>query len=123
MDRQLPEWTQRKQAMYARKATIWASAHYLIGFTSAILATIIAATAKVQGGIDPTLLMTIASFSAGLSFLGTGLNANKRSSNYDRASDVLWAAMIRYQLDPNVPDSTLGEAGIRALDILHGDST
>jgi hypothetical protein len=122
MDREAPSWAQQTQTIYARKATIWATVHYLLGFASAILATAIAATAKVQGGIDPTLLASVAAVSAGFSFLSTGLNASKRSVSYDRASDILYAAIIRYRLDDSIAEGTVGEAAIRALDILHGDS-
>ena len=75
--RDVPPATYAKWRMWRNSAMGWKTVHYLAGFLSAILATIIAINTKTSF-LDSTLALAMASLAAGLSFLVTTMGAQDR---------------------------------------------
>jgi len=97
----------------------WKTAHYLAGFLSTVLATIIAINTKTAF-LNSTSALAIASLAAGLAFLVTTMGAQERVRLLERAAWELEAAMAIYRNDGSVPLSELGKAEARGIDILKG---
>src|SRR5262245_30631488 len=106
-------WIWRNSAMG------WKAAHYMAGFLSAILATVVAINTKSSFLHSTTALMA-ASVSAGLSFLVTTMGAQERDAGLERAAWELEKAMAIYTIDSSVDRSELGKAESRGVDILGG---
>jgi hypothetical protein len=98
----------------------WKTAHYVAGFLSTVLATVVAINTKASF-LTSTSALLIASLAAGLSFLVTTMGAQERVRMLERAAWELEAAMARYRSDASVPVSELGKAEERGIKILMGD--
>ena len=117
--RTIPPLTYRKWRIWRNASMGWKTAHYLAGFLSTVLATIIAINTKTAF-LNSTSALAIASLAAGLAFLVTTMGAQERVRLLERAAWELEAAMAIYRNDGSVPLSELGKAEARGIDILKG---
>ncbi|HEY1161030.1 MAG TPA: hypothetical protein VGE83_10390 [Terracidiphilus sp.] len=118
--RTVPESIYDKWRVWRNSALSWKAAHYVSGFLSAALATIIAVNTKASF-LDSTSALIIASVAAGLSFLVTTMGAQQRARQLELAAWELEAAMAQYRCDDSLPPSYLGKAEARGVDILKGE--
>jgi hypothetical protein len=118
--RTIPPPIYRKWRIWRNSAMGWKTTHYLAGFTSAALATLIAIDTKTLF-LDSTSALVIASLAAGLSFLVTTMGAQERVRQLECAAWELEAAMAIYRSDETVPLSELGKAEARGINILKGE--
>jgi len=100
----------------------WKMAHYVAGFLSTVLATVVAINTKTSF-LNSTSALVIACLAAGLSFLVTTMGAQERVRQLERAAWELEAAMAIYKNDDSVPLSELGRAEVRGIDILKGEKS
>ncbi len=119
MSREAPKWIKRTQKHFHRKANVWTAAHYTMGFTSAVLAALLATNLKTH--MNDTAQALIAMTIAGLSFLVTTLGTLSRSLRSNKASDVLEEALLTCESDPSVPEVSLTKALETAHKIIHGN--
>jgi hypothetical protein len=117
--RTIPASTFRKWRVWRNSSMGWKTAHYLAGFLSTVLATIIAINTKTSF-LNSTSALVIASLAAGLSFLVTTMGAQERVRQLELAAWELESAMAIYGSDHSVPLSELGKAEARGIDILKG---
>lgn len=103
---------------YDFNTRIWNVTHYGLGFTSAALATLLAAQGATKLLTSPADTLA-ASIAAGLAFLVTTLDGRGRAERYDRAANVLRTAITRYELDDSVPLKYLADANDQASAILN----
>ena len=82
--RAVPPAVFQKWRVWRSSAMGWKTAHYLAGFVSAVLATIIAINTKTFF-FDNTATLVMASLAAGLSFLVTTMGAQERANTLERA--------------------------------------
>jgi hypothetical protein len=118
--RLVPSLTLRKWRTWRKSALGWKSAHYMTGFSSAALATVVAVNTKLSF-LDGTTALIVASLSAGLSFLVTTMGAQDQSRRLEQAAWELEKAMAVYRTDPSVPESELGKAEARGVDFLRSE--
>lgn len=117
MEREIPHSVEDKYSAWRFWTGTWNTIHYTTGFTSAALSSVIAANVKLQF-LGATTATFVAAFAAGLAFLLTAFGAQSRASKFERAARELEIAKSLYQLDPNVPESTLADAIRRGIQIL-----
>jgi hypothetical protein len=101
----------------------WKTAHYVAGFSSAVLATAIAVNTKTGFIRNSTHALVIASLAAGLSFLVTTMGAQERVRRLEHAAWEVEEAMALYRADSSIPLSELGKAEARAVKILKGEKS
>lgn len=109
--------TYQKWRTWRNSAMGWKAAHYGVGFLSAALATVVAVNTK-SSFLDSTTALAAASLSAGLSFLVTTMGAQRRAQELEWAAWELEKAMAIYGNDPSMPQSELGKAEARGVEIL-----
>ena len=98
----------------------WKTAHYVAGFLSAVLATVIAINTKTSF-LHSTTALVMASLAAGLSFLVTTMGAQERVRLLERAAWELEKAIALYANDPSMQREELGKAEARGISILQGE--
>jgi hypothetical protein len=117
--RTIPPSTYRKWRIWRNSSVGWKTAHYVAGFSSAVLSTVVAINTKTSF-LNSTSALVIASLAAGLSFLVTTMGAQERVRQLESAAWELEAAMAIYRSDNSVPLSELGRGEARGIDILKG---
>jgi hypothetical protein len=117
--RTIPPSTHRKWRTWRNSSIGWKTAHYVAGFSSTVLATVVAINTKTSF-LNSTSALLVASLAAGLSFLVTTMGAQGRVRQLESAAWELEAAMAIYRSDDSVPLSELGRAEARGIDILKG---
>jgi hypothetical protein len=118
MAREIPNETVEKWLAWKHWSNHWNTLHYITGFSSAALTVVIAANAKAQF-MGPLLTTILAGIAAGLTFLVTAFGAQIKGKGFEVAGRELEVAMAKYRTNPDLPDSFLGEAEARGVEILN----
>lgn len=120
--RTVPPLTYKKWRTWRNSSMGWKAAHYVSGFLSAALATVVAINTKTSF-LSSTSALAIASSAAGLSFLVTTMGAQARARQLELASWELESAIAVYKSDVSVPLSELGKAEARGIEFLKGEKS
>jgi hypothetical protein len=118
MPREIPKEINEKLLAWRHWSSVWSWAHDLTGFTSAALTTVIAANAKAQF-MGPILTTVIAALAAGLAFLVTTLGAQTKAKGFELAARALETAIAKFRFNDKLPDTFLGDAEAKGIDILN----
>ena len=99
-------------------AFLWNTVHYTLGVVASVFTALIAAHTK-HPFLAGNTAVTIAVSAAGISFLSTGLNAQKKGAGFQAAYRILERAMSKYTLADNDPGQDfLAEAEVKGIDVL-----
>jgi hypothetical protein len=119
MSRDVPADILGKTVAWRKFQVMWNPIHYITGFGSAVLSSIIAANVKAQF-LNTTTAVIIAAVAAGLTALVTAMGAHTKGKAYEIAARELEATSSLYEHDLAIPEAELGKAVKRATEVLNG---
>jgi|SRR3984957_5630787 len=118
--REVPLTIRQTHYAWRRWSSIWNWVHYTTGFTSAGLTVIIAANANAKPQfLNPIPTAVLAAFAARLAFLVTAMGAGTKGKGFELAGREIELARAKFQLNPEIPESTLGDAVEKGVQILN----
>jgi len=113
-----PEFEQQRKR-WVHTSNNWYNIHNVVGGASAALSVIIAVNAKANFLHSDWTTTLLAAGAAVLTFLLTTFHADKKGMAFTLASREVEAAMFRYSTDPTLPESFLGDAVARGIELLN----
>jgi hypothetical protein len=119
MPRPVPPEFEEQRKLWINISNHWYNINNCVGGASAGLSVIIAVNAKANFLPYGWMTTVLAATAAVLTFLLTTYHADKKGAAFTLASREVEAAMFRYRTDLSLPESFLGEAVARGIELLN----